>query len=695
MRYVLYALLTLAGLAAAAAAFVFIAFPTDFVRDELAARIKARTGRTLTITQAPSISFYPEPSVKLYGVTVSPPPGMSGEPVLSIDILTLKAPVWPLLWHQLTVESFELDHPKIVLRTTADGQRSWDLRKDTANETALRGSTTGEAASPPAATDPATPAAKPHPIAGLKDLRLHNVHIASGTLRVIDDRTGLDETLSDLTLDLNLDGIESPARIEGAATWSGEATKFKGTVGPASNLVSGDPVKLDLTFDGRLGKASIAATYSPHETTPLGGRIETSASSLRDLLGWLKHPLPAGSGLGPLTLAGNFGLSSEGFAARDATLMLDGLTGKGDFSVTHGKDKPMLRANLTLDRLDLNTYLGDPAPASAAATAAPAPAAVKDASKPEPAAPERAAAGQASAWSDDPIDLSVLRKLDADVTLALGALQWRSIKSGHAALRAVVKDGVLKSRLNELDLYGGKGSGSVSLDGRDTPTRLSANFALHGIQVQPFLSDAVGFGKLAGRGDLTFALAGNGQSQHEIVKGLLGQGRIELGEGAIVGFDLAAGVRGLQSGQLKAFKDQPTAQTGFSSLTASCTITNGVIDNRDLVIASPLGQLTGAGTVSLPDKTLDYTAQSSLAGAGDATALTVPLRVNGPWAKPAVTLDLKTIAKNPQAAVDTLTKAVGKFANSKQGKAIGDLIGGLLGKAPKQTDPAADQPPPQ
>lgn len=704
MRLVFYALLTIVGTIAAAAAFVYAALPTDFVRDELAAQVLTRTGRTLTVTGPVSISLYPEPSVELADVALSPPAGMSGEPALAIHALKLKVALWPLLRHQLSIDGFTLDRPVIVLKTGADGRRSWDLRKDAGSQPQLRNGVSADPAAAASSTAP-DPAA-PRRIAGLSGLQLHNVHIFSGTIRLIDERTGLNETLSDVSLDLALDAIDGPVRLAGALTWSGEPTAFQGSAGPAANLMTGDPVTLDLTISGRLAKATVKANYAQSAQTPLGGHVEMTAGSLRDLLRWLRQQLPAGPGFGPMSIAADFGLSSDGVAARNANLVLDGGTAKGDFSITRGKARLMLRANLTLDRLDLNSYLagGDGKPAAAGAiVSSETPATTNSGSQPETAKPVRAAA---SGWSDDPIDLSVLRKADADVTLALGAIRWRAINAGHTALRVGLKDGVMKTRLSEIELYGGKGSGSVTLDGAGPTAKLETNFALHGIQVQPFLNDAAGFNQVAGRGDVSFGLAGAGRSQREIVKVLMGQGRMEIGDGAIVGFNVAQGIRGLQNGQFAGWQDQPSAKTDFSAMTASCTINSGVLDNRDLVVTSPVLRLTGAGTANLPDRTLDYTAQSSLAdstdgqaatdaGGQDAAALTIPVRITGPWAKPAVTLDLNSIAKNPQAAVDTLKKVVGKFAGSKQGKALGDLLGGLLGKVTKQSDPAADQAPQQ
>jgi AsmA protein len=168
-----------------------------------------------------------------------------------------------------------------------------------------------------------------------------------------------------------------------------------------------------------------------------------------------------------------------------------------------------------------------------------------------------------------------------------------------------------------------------------------------------------------------------------------------MADGAIAGFNLAAGVKALQNGQFGGWDNEPSAKTDFSSLTATCDIANGVLDNRDLEILSPVLGATGDGKVDLAARTLDYTVRPVLKDADGQGVLSVPAHLTGPWTKPDVKLDLSAIAKNPQAAVDTVKKAVGKFAGTKQGKAIGDLLGGLLGKITKQPDPPADPAPPQ
>jgi AsmA protein len=121
-----------------------------------------------------------------------------------------------------------------------------------------------------------------------------------------------------------------------------------------------------------------------------------------------------------------------------------------------------------------------------------------------------------------------------------------------------------------------------------------------------------------------------------------------------------------------------------------------VLASDDLTLVSPALRLTGAGKVFLPSRLIDYRVKPAIiadATAATDNALAVPVHITGPWAKPNLSLDLGEIAKNPSAAVNAVKQALAKvkggekvqeavtnLANSKEGKAIGDLLGGLLGK---------------
>ena len=110
----------------------------------------------------------------------------------------------------------------------------------------------------------------------------------------------------------------------------------------------------------------------------------------------------------------------------------------------------------------------------------------------------------------------------------------------------------------------------------------------------------------------------------------------------------------------------PTEKTDFSEMAASFTIQNGVATNKDLRLLSPQLRITGAGTASLGDRTMDYTLRPKLVGQpavqggpADATGLEIPVKLTGSWDKPTVAPDIDGVLKNPDQAVDTL-KQLGK-----------------------------------
>ena len=59
MKLLFYAGLILASILIAALTFVVVAAPTDFVREQLIAKVKAKTGWTLEIRGGTSLTFFP------------------------------------------------------------------------------------------------------------------------------------------------------------------------------------------------------------------------------------------------------------------------------------------------------------------------------------------------------------------------------------------------------------------------------------------------------------------------------------------------------------------------------------------------------------------------------------------------------------------------------------------------------------
>ena len=147
-------------------------------------------------------------------------------------------------------------------------------------------------------------------------------------------------------------------------------------------------------------------------------------------------------------------------------------------------------------------------------------------------------------------------------------------------------------------------------------------------------------------------------------KRLNGKGSVTFRDGAIKGINLGAMSRNVASAFLDAQAGR-AQQTDFAELGGTFTITNGILRNRDLALLSPLLRVTGAGTVSLPPRTIDYRLEPKLVadlqgqgGSQQTAGIAVPVRLHGPWSNIAYEPDLAGVLqnqlRNPGAAVDTL-----------------------------------------
>ena len=150
------------------------------------------------------------------------------------------------------------------------------------------------------------------------------------------------------------------------------------------------------------------------------------------------------------------------------------------------------------------------------------------------------------------------------------------------------------------------------------------NFSLAGVKVEPLLQAAADTDRMTGTAKLNFDVAGSGKSQRALISALNGKGAFDLANGQIKGVNLVA----LATNAAKSLTGGTGGDnvTDFGSLTGTFTITNGILKNSDLQLKSGVVPMTGAGTVDLPNRHVDYRIVPSLVG-----MLSVPIIVSGPW----------------------------------------------------------------
>ena len=239
----------------------------------------------------------------------------------------------------------------------------------------------------------------------------------------------------------------------------------------------------------------------------------------------------------------------------------------------------------------------------------------------------------------DAFDLSPLSMLRASGGVHVGELK---VGTMHATnVRAALRSDGGRFVLQPIgaSLYGGSGSGSLTLDFSRSASTPHITFVqnLKGIQVGQLLKDMQGKAPLEGRGDVIIDVNTQGASTLQMRQALAGTASLRLTEGALNGIDIGAMIVGAQAGSGLADMDM---KTRFTSLGASFTIADGVAHNADLALQAPLFSVAGAGAIDVGREQIDYTLACTLG----ATGLTLPVKLSGPWDALAWRVDTKAIS---------------------------------------------------
>ena len=708
---IFYSVLGLIAMAAGAVAFAVVALPANFVRDRVVLAVKEKTGRDLVIAGPASFSIYPTLGISLADVSLSVGPGFAGQaPLVTMKALDVSVALWPLLQRDVRVSSLVLREPVFTLEVDANGNRSWDFAEADVQGARVRLAQAGGLARPdtqisdvPQSTLPAE-RARERSMLRVSDLKLEDVRIDNGTLHWRDQRTGGASEFSAINIKMALAAMSEPLTAAGHLDWKGKTVRFDGALTSPADIADDRPAKLKMVLGADALDATFEGSTKLKGDLSAEGILSAKSTSARALAAWFGGDLPPSQGFGALKAKGLLRGTPGQLSFSTAEIELDRTTARGDIKLDTRGARPNVTATLKLTELDLNLYSSNgasdaPPPRAPAADvgggqgAGPAPAKTKATSIDDllqdsemPAAPGPRVKGftKRDGWGDEPLRLAALGSLDANARLSIGKLTVSTVRLDQSDVTVALKNRVMTTTLNDVRLYQGTGRGTITLDGtRGTAAHMTANVSLDGIEALPLLKDTAEFDRLTGKGRLSFAVAGQGATEREIVGTLNGKIDVAFHDGAIVGINVAEMLRGVSQGKFGGLSGSPTDKTDFSEMTSTWTLTSGVAENKDLKLVSPLLRVGGAGRVSLPPREVDYLLRPKLVaslqgqggGAEALSGLEIPVRVHGAWDNPKFTPDLSGVLSDPNKAMETI-KQIGGNLN---GKNANEIVDGLIG----------------
>ncbi len=698
----------------------FIIDPNDY-RDEIVSAVEKQTGRKLQMDGELKLSVFPWVGIEMGKMALGNAAGFGDQPFAAIDAASVKIKLLPLISSSVEADTITLDGLQLNLAKNKQGISNWaDLAaagSSTADKQAAQSSSSGS---------------------GFAALAIGGVSINRATVNWQDMQAGQSYQVKDfnlnsgvilpgkpvdLSISMNLDSSEpklsAAVNLDGTFefnldlhTLSVTPLTFKLKAdGPAIPGGSVDAaLKTDITADlekmnvslkdltlnsGNLALSGNADLTDLTNSAGVKGQLAIAEMNLAKFLASLGITLPEmadAKALHAFALTTAINGNKSAYAIENLNIQLDSSTIKGNArqAGTH------TAADLKIDQINIDHYLPSqqaasetaekqPAPPSAAKTAAvPASGTVKNSSKP-------AAGKPAAATEPELFPVELIRGLDIDTKLAIDKLIVSNLTSEQVKASVKSKAGKLTATADVGGFYKGRFNSTTNLNVAGKTPALDVVAKLNDLSAGPMLKDLTGKDTLDGNGNFNINITSAGNSVSAIKKKLNGKLDLALKNGAVKGINLAQVIRDTKArfeGKQISSGSEPQ-QTDFSEMTASATITNGVINNQDLLAMSPFLRVKGAGKINLPAETLNYMVETSIVetskGQGgknleELQGLTIPVKLSGSYLAPEYEVDWgKVLLSSQKAKVDEQLEKKKDELKQKVEKKFGDkLLKGLF-----------------
>lgn len=593
MRLLLRFILVLFVLVVVAVAALLL-MPGDKIAQFAEEQFEDATGRAITIGGDVRTSIYPILGVRTGAISIANAAWSDAGPMLQADGMSIGVDLMALLNGDVKIKKVEVIAPKILLEVTKDGRANWDMATSA-------GAGSGGAAETDAGGVPA--------------FSLGRGVVRDGKLTFVDRASGETFILNDMDGELRLPTFAGRGDMSVSARLNGQAISATGYVAAFDRFLSGAVSKLSanvqiggstVKFDGKGGFSPLAAD----------GDVVADLADMAALFGAINMAAPdLPKGMGRVAnITGKITYTTEGTAhLRGGVIKLDQNEFSGGADVFLDGERPRLKANLSANALDFSVLA----------------ASVDDSGQ---------SVETAQGWSTDVIDVSGLSALDADVSLVAKSINLGTVQLGKTNVNAKLDRSRLVFALKRVETYQGVIKGKFVVNGRGGLS-VGGNLTAAGLAMTPLLRDLADYERLVGVGDMHLKFLGVGNTMDAIMHSLSGNGSFKLGQGEILGLDLAGMLRNLDASYRGSGQ-----KTVFNSVGASFTMKDGVLHNEDLSLIAPLAKALGAGDIGIGTQTLKYRVNPVALTSADGTGgISVPVLISGTWADPKFRPDLQAL----------------------------------------------------
>ena len=265
--------------------------------------------------------------------------------------------------------------------------------------------------------------------------------------------------------------------------------------------------------------------------------------------------------------------------------------------------------------------------------------------------------------------------LDLSAEISVKRLQGSGLTMRDVRADVKVKNQSADVSLSSLKIFGGSFSGRIRSSYKNNSLfwRSSGQVAELSLeQLQNFTAQEIR-PKLRGDVYLNYRLTAQGITADDVKSSLGGQAELRLQEGYLAEADAAQNIEHVlaffEKREVKKIDRIP-----IKTLKGNFVFTDGIADNRDLLVDTPLLHIRGDGSINIPDKSLNYSLLISSSKQSEKERSYVPMKIFGPFDDLNYRLELGKVAK------DTAEKKVRKELQDKVKEKVSEKLGDFLNR---------------
>lgn len=590
----------------------------DTVRQQVVDEIHAVTGLDPILRGNASVSLFPTGSVSFADVVF----GDAKQPALIAERLTARLRFFPLLIGRVEIADVALDHPRIAIDFQPNGQTNWSGLIDVLT----RSQTTAQR------------------LAAFSEMR-----IDGGTVVIRDDARKFTETLYGVEFSLAWPSISKSFGATGHFIWHDAPMDASLTLADFPAALVGSRSGLKLRLSAAPMKAAFEGAISFKPTLKVEGTLAGDAPSLRNAMVWAGQRPPPGGGFGRFAIKAKTNVVGGTIGLSSVNVELDGNSAEG--VLTFAADgRQTLQGTLAADTLDLTPYVST----------------------------VRLLTANERAWNSGRITLDGLAGLDLDLRLSAGNVVVSTAKLGRTAIAANLRGGHLVITVGEAQAYGGVIKGSLALANMDQSIDVKSQFQFTDVDLESSLGQLFGLRRLEGKGNMSLAVEGAGDSVLAVTRTLNGTANLAGTNGALVGLNVEQLLRRLERRPLSGGGEFRSGHTPYDKITVALKIARGMISVEDVKVEGAAVTLALAGSASIPARELDLKGTAALVAPPrpGAALFELPFIVQGSWDDPIMLPDPEALIRRSGAAAPLLDAVRERRARDSVRSAIERLTGG-------------------